>query len=145
MFWIYLNQKMFQNQWENVVLDVILNPTGKEAAVQSDLDHQVWIVTGNGKDFSWFPVPKMSRQEIVLKSKGVAEFIRGNVHFLLCFKDGEGLRWEGNSYMVNGLGNDFSLHLTQDKGGEMKVFVEHKQHQEGEESNQNKSLISMRI
>ena len=76
-------------------------------------------------------MPGKKKQELGLKSKGPLEFIRQNVHFLICFKYEDTLRWEGKSYTVEGLGNNFSLHLKQDDGGEVRVFVEYKKHHEG--------------
>jgi len=143
-FWagIYLPDDTKLNpDWDmqqTFALDVIVDKKGDEAFVMSTLDHKVWIVTGKGSDFSWYPVPGESSQEIRLNSKGLIPWIphiTKNIHFLLCFENGkdEG-RWKGKSYSVKGHGNDFTLILEQADNNKIKVFVEYMKHQEGASS-----------
>ena len=109
-----------------------MDASGEEAAVESDLDHQVWIVTGKGKDFSYFPVPEKKKQKIELKGKGLSDLLFHNFHFMICCRDEENPgRWEGKSYNVKGLGKFFSLYFEKANSGEVRVIVEHEKHQEG--------------
>ena len=89
-----------------------------------------------GKEFSWYPVPDGSSQEIRLNSKGLIPWIphiTTDVHFLLCIENGEDDgRWKGKSYTVKGHGNDFTLILEQ-AGNEIKVLVSVSTTQEREE------------
>lgn len=126
---------------DKVVLDVIVDKKEEvEAAVMSNLDQDVWIVTGKGTDFDWFPIPAgSSTPKIEMKSKGLIPWmsnITKSVHFLLCMKEGqreagEKGRWEGKSYTLEGLGSDFTLHLQQENNQEIKIFVEYTEIQEG--------------
>ena len=116
-------------------LDVLVDKKGIEASVVSKLDKTVWIVTGRGTQFSWYPVAKDTRQEIRLNSKSLIPripHITKDIHFLLCIEDGEvGGKWKGKSYTVRGHGNDFTLELEQAGNKEIKVFIEYMKHQEG--------------
>ena len=73
---------MFQD-----VFDVIVSSTDSEAGVMSNLDQDVWIVTGSGTNFTWYPIPANSKNNKPdLKSKDLIPMIKRNIHFLLAFK-----------------------------------------------------------
>ena len=119
-----------------ICLEVIIENREKEASVTSHLEEQIWIVTGKGNDFQYFPIPAKSHSpEIKLQSKQLIPWIphiTKYVHFLLCLKDGSvSGRWEGESFTVEGLGNEFSLVLEQREGEDIKIQVEHPVHEEG--------------
>ena len=82
----------------------------------SNLDQDVWIVTGKGTDFDWFPIPAgNSTPKIEMKSKGLIPWIPNitkSVHFLLCMKEGQ--REAG-----------------EESNQEIKIFVEYTEIQEG--------------
>ena len=133
---IFGNLKPFKDMQDTIVLDVIIdNKVLREASVVSKLDHTVWLVTGKGTDFSWYPLPQNHTKPIRLNSKGLIPWIpkiTKDVHFLLCIQDGshDG-RWEGKSYTVKGHGNDFILKLEQGDDKEIMVFVEYTKQHEG--------------
>jgi len=121
---------------DTIVLDVIIdNKVLREASVVSKLDHTVWLVTGKGTDFSWYPLPQNHTKPIRLNSKGLIPWIpkiTKDVHFLICIQDGkDDGRWEGKSYTVKGHGNDFILKLEQGDDKEIMVFVEYTKQHEG--------------
>ena len=128
-------KKCLQDAEENFVFDVIVNDSGNEAAVTAD--EEVWIVTGNGKDFHPRHVPANSKDKYVeLLPKGFFQNVNKTVHFLLCREDGSGTGvWKGSSYTVDNLGNDFKLLIEKEEGGDFKVLVEYEEHQEGKYKN----------
>ena len=121
--------KYFQDPTKNNVLQVIIeDESNKEAFVFNNLEKTIWLVTGKGADFYWYPVSVGTQgEEMKLHSKNLFTWIphiTKDVHFLICQEDGSTSgRWRGPSYTVEGLGNDFQLLLEKGEENDINVFI----------------------
>ena len=104
----------------------------------NNLEKTIWLVTGKGADFYWYPVSVSvgtQGEEMKLHSKNLFTWIpqiTKDVHFLICQEDGSTSgSWRGPSYTVEGLGNDFQLLLVKGEENDIKVFIEYEKHHEG--------------
>ena len=102
---------------EKITVDVIIAERSKtEAGVLGVVNKKRWLITGGGKNFRTYPIPANSETEkINFKPKGFNKFLGGEVHFMVASEDGtESGRWEGPSFVLEGLQDEDTLILKSD-------------------------------